>query len=39
MASRASNLHCFPPSTEVKQWHEEVGDNPTVIDTRVLNSA
>ena len=37
MASGASNLHCFPPSTAGKQWHEEVSDIPTVFDTQVLS--
>lgn len=36
LAFRASNLHCFPPGTEGKRWHEEVVDNPTIIDMRVL---
>jgi len=30
-----SNLHCFHPSTEGKQWHEKVRNDPTVIDARI----
>ena len=38
MASRVSNLHCFPPCTEGKPWHDEVSDIPADMDTWVLNS-